>query len=440
MSIAFRRHSVYALKGARRRAQKGQSLVIGLGLLAFLCFVGYYLLFLSNTARQRIRLNTIADNAAYSAAVAQARLLNYLSFLNRAYVAHHVASAHLHTLASWTDFAYTQRQQSQRRNPPASLIGGFFGPQYGLAYSQSTQVAALGSQAVARRSLYEAAAQHAQFTNQHFPRVQQAVLRALQTYPVSVAQAVLNHSVDPQEIDHYQLEVTFNSLTEDNVAWVPKAGWAADWIRATTQEYQFLKPRNQTVHSLLPVSHRCPHLRHQLRRRGETTLDNSSGWASADTLSFHALRSNRWIGCYYREYSQGWAWVTDTQRFQHIDNPVDAPPDDFADQDFWRWVEEATQWNLLADHANPLAASYARRQKQQLPSSLLQPMLSLKNTEPSWQSSVSLIQRTSQLAIQTQATGEAFFWPPHHQRQQASLVNPYWQARLVTGAFSRSRP
>src|SRR5690606_21763523 len=81
-------------------------------------------------------------------------------------------------------------------------------------------------------------------------------------------------------------------------------------LRALVQDaagrYPFLGPRNDTVRNGWPVSARCPHLRHELRRLGATSLSAQGQWQSHDTESYHALRSNRWIGCYYREYPMGW--------------------------------------------------------------------------------------------------------------------------------------
>src|SRR5690625_1023637 len=98
--------------------QRGYALVLGLvgsGLLLVLW------VHLQNTGRhlnQAHELRTALDTAAYSGAVVQSRTLNALGLLNRAYIGHQIASAHLLTLASWAHWAQTQARQASLANPP----------------------------------------------------------------------------------------------------------------------------------------------------------------------------------------------------------------------------------------------------------------------------------------------------------------------------------
>lgn len=56
----------------------------------------------------------------------------------------------------------------------------------------------------------------------------------------------------------------------------------------------------------------------------------------------------------------GWGSVKSDGSLPDDDLPhVDNPPGDFADQDFWRWVREHTDWDLLDSASNPLANSFA---------------------------------------------------------------------------------
>src|SRR5690606_13239844 len=122
--------------------------------------------------------------------------------------------------------------------------------------------------------------------------------------------------------------------------------------------------RDHTERNHWAVDPRCPHLRHQLRRRGHTFLGPDGRWQSIDTESFHALRSNRWVGCYYREYPMGWGWIPGVHSQSFQQEHVADPPDAFSAQDFWRWVQESTDWNLLDDSDNRLANSRAVTTRQ----------------------------------------------------------------------------
>jgi hypothetical protein len=66
------------------------------------------LLVLFNTGQlvnKKVEFNNVADAAAYSAAVQQARAYNAIAYLNRAQVANEVATAQLVSLHSWMNFA-----------------------------------------------------------------------------------------------------------------------------------------------------------------------------------------------------------------------------------------------------------------------------------------------------------------------------------------------
>jgi hypothetical protein len=87
-----------------RRAQRGQALVLALGFLAA-TIAAYALVFnVGQAVNAKLRLNSAADSAAYSAAVWQARSLNYQAYLNRGMVANEVAIAQLVSLRSWSGY------------------------------------------------------------------------------------------------------------------------------------------------------------------------------------------------------------------------------------------------------------------------------------------------------------------------------------------------
>jgi hypothetical protein len=84
------------------RSHKGQALVVVLALTAAMV-AGLLLVFNSGqAANEKTRLVNAADTAAYSAALWEARSLNFQSYMNRAIVANEVAIAQLVTLRSWS--------------------------------------------------------------------------------------------------------------------------------------------------------------------------------------------------------------------------------------------------------------------------------------------------------------------------------------------------
>ena len=411
-------------------AQQGQVLVLGIVCVAVLLVLFNRAFWLGDISAARMRQNSATDTAVYSAGLVQARLLNMLALLNRAYVAHHVASAHLATAGSWGYFSMTQAERFTRANPPASLIGLMFGPAHAKAYASSVKALNLGESLAVQARLQSAAEAHAEFSNHVFGRVQQNLQQHFFNLAKNNAELVLRRNY-PEDSAASTLQISLEQRPEMVLATTAAHAFVADWVRASANQYAFLQPRNYTAKNRWVVSARCPSLRHQLRRRGETQLDNSAGWHSGDTLSFHALRSNRWIGCYYREYAMGYAWVPGKQGQMPQGIFVEDPPEDFSQQDFWRWVQETAGWNLLGQDANPLASSYGYKLAYPLRSAKLQPAVVLA-------SGVSTVQLRLQVELlgrdpilRTQGAAALQYVAPAKVLHKPNLFMPYWQSALI---------
>lgn len=281
-------------------AEQGQALVLGLVLLALVTAAWAGSAAIGRVTGASTRLAHVADAAAYSGALVQARALNLIAYINRAQIAHQVALAHLATVASWNAFASTQSQQSRIRNPPATLIGGLFGPGFGWAYGRSR------SGGVSPESVRAAATRHDAIVRDVLLRAARLQLRDTPLLRDQIVRTVLSAN------DDSGLPLTFSVLRD---------GWAGTVVERDTGSpnglrplaldaagrYGLLFPRDRTERSPWIVYKWCPWMRHELRRMGQTTLGRDGRWASEDTQSFHSLRFNKWRGCYHREYPMGWA-------------------------------------------------------------------------------------------------------------------------------------
>lgn len=411
-------------------AQQGQVLVLGIVCVALLLLLFNRAFWLGDISAARMRQNSATDTAVYSAGLVQARLLNMLALLNRAYVAHHVASAHLATAASWGHFSLTQAERFSRANPPASLIGLMFGAEHAKAYASSVKALNLGESLAIQARLQRVAQAHAEFSNQVFSRVQQNIQQHFLSLAEKNADIVLRRSY-PEGNVASTLQATLQQWPKSVLATTAARAFVADWVRTNAGQYAFLQPRHYTARNRWLVSPRCPRLRHQLRRRGETQLDDGAGWHSGDTLSFHALRSNRWIGCYYREYAMGYAWVPGKKGQVPQGVFVEEPPEDFSKQDFWRWVQEVAGWNLLGEDANPLASSYGYSLAQPLQSATLQPAVVLASGVSTVQLSLQVEQLARDPILRTQSAVEVKYVAPVSVSHRANLFMPYWQPALI---------
>ena len=409
-------------------AQRGMAVVLGVLGSALLLVLGLHLYQVGKHLRQAHQLRTALDAAAYSGAVVQSRTLNALSLLNRAYIGHQIASAHILTLAAWAHWAQKQAAQATIGNPPIWLIEGFFGSSYGQAYHATQRVPHLSDLIKRLRAVFTAQQEFNGTYYEHFVHALEEQTRRTRN---AVIAEVLARNLSLTSVEESQIEFLNDHWHDLLTQFSPEQG--IHWVRSLQQHYAFLKQRARTVRSAFPVSDRCPHLRHQLRRMGQTYLDAQGRWSVEDSLSFHALRSNRWIGCYYREYAMGWAWQPEQGATISAPYSTDAPAN-FADIHFWRWVNQQSGWGHLSEGVNPLANSYAVRDKVDWQA---EPFRSLSYAQHSQFSFV--LQARIQLGDENftaQSGAISRFSLPFQHRWRRSLMGheqawfPFWQSAL----------
>ncbi len=446
--------------------QQGQALVLGMLVAAAGAASLVVLYNLGQTVEARSRLTHAADAAAYSGALAQARALNGLAYVNRSQIAHQVAMAHLVTLGASAQYIQALQSQRNRRNPPVSLIAMLFGPDMGMAY-QAAQAPAEAESRLAR-----AFAQHDRVVHQVLETAAREIVADLAASRDRIMRKVLAanypafpdiHPADAARSSPLSLRLLTDGwpgYTARSAA-TRKAG-----LRPATEDavarYGFLDSRSQTRRNAWMVSSRCPLHRHELRRRGSTWLGPDGRWGALDTQSYHALRSNRWVGCYYREYAMGWGTAQgEKSRAPDDVEYVEEPPADFSQEDFWRWVEQSTSWDIFSGATNPMANSYAMAAAQRWPGGGLPayreiamaraaaPLrfavavrldsAALKTTDadsavaaPGGRFRYAALGRTG--AVRVSSAAETYFSRPERRAdgrgELATLFRPYWQARL----------
>ncbi|CAM5790931.1 hypothetical protein [Castellaniella caeni] len=420
------------------RAQQGQVLVLGMLLVAVLGLAWLRYFATGQTVAAKTRLLHGLDAATYSGALVQARTLNLLSYLNRAQLAHQLAMAHLLTLGSWAHFGGTQAGRLAQGNPPAYLIGMLFGAGQGRAYLSAAAAVGLQAQVRTQGPLGQAFAAHESFVHDYARELSAALVRELPQTRLAAMQAVLAAHYPERAADTLRPVVSSDGWPALLQRHAPDAALFA-LVRKVAAPYAFLGPRDSTARNPWSVSPRCPSLRHELRRRGATALDASGRWQAGDTVSYHALRSNPWIGCYYREYAMGWAWMP-AQAGQEIspDYSPDAPAD-FSAQDFWRWVQASTSWDLLGGQSNPLANSYAMFEQFSWPSRGLAAYFDVAPGQGAQAAAGFVAELTLDMpegpSLHARSAAETLFSRPERradgQREAANLFHPYWQARLA---------
>lgn len=424
--------------------QYGQAMVLGLMLAALAALAMVRFFGVGQIVGARAQQTHALDAAAYSGALIQARTLNLSSFINRAHIGHQVAMAHLATLGSWALFGGTEANRLVQGNPPAWLIAMMFGPSHGTAYASAALAAGSQNHAQSWGQLAQHYIEHDRVVHNTLQAAQHHAINALVERRRAAMVQVLNASYPDQR---YSLEIT-----DDNFPGFLKFQRGTSlmpFIARVTSTFGFLDPRNETERNPWMVNPRCPHLRHELRRRGETRLSPEHGWTSTDTQSYHALRSNKWIGCYYREYAMGWGWIAGMTTPGSDIPHVEQPPENFSEQDFWRWVQAATDWDLVSGAANPLANSYAVAERPVWPSRGLPAYYDVRESGSARPLRFSVRLRRavgSGEVIDTRSAAETFFQRPHPRadarHESQNLFNPYWQARVtaMTASDRSERP
>jgi hypothetical protein len=427
------------------KAEKGQAMVLGLLLCGVAVVALLHYFSLGQVLAERTRQIHALDTAAYSGAVVQSRALNLLALSNRAMVGHHLAMGHLVTLASWAQLGGHQAQQRLRANPPAFLIGMLFGVKHGTAYAASSAARGLQREAMQSGRLGQRFMQHESRVHDTLAVVQSQVVSTLAGTREAAIKAVLNRYYPNAQ---YDLTVTAPPIN----LWLERR--AAPSLHPFMQQiaggYGFLQERNHTALNAWLVSPRCPTRRHQLRRRGNTVLDSSGRWEAADTQSYHALRSNRWIGCYYREYAMGWGWLASRSTSKLSAPHVNNPPDNFSSQDFWRWVADATNWDIFTGQDNPMANSRAVASRVVWPTRGYASYFDVRPLLPGVGEGVGQLFKSShsgrfRFSVKLQRVGydnlrytvssaaESYFERPtprdDARHEKANLFNPYWLAR-----------
>ena len=425
-----------AMSARRAYHQQGQALVLGL-LLAGLASVALFRYFVvGQVVTAKARQHHALDAAAYSGALIQARAMNMISYINRAHVGHQIAMAHLVTLGSLAHFGGMQARQRSVGNPPVHLILMLFGADHGAAYQSSSAASGLETFATVQGELAKVYSKHNAIVHDVLTSVQEAVVSGLQASRQQAIERILQANFADADYDLILREDAWPGYVQRFSAQQK----LRPFIEDVAGRYGFLKPRNHTARNSWAVQARCPHKRHELRRRGRTELDVTGRWQSIDTQSFHALRSNRSIGCYFREYAMGWGWIPSALD-PTFDSPhVADPPANFAAQDFWRWVKEATNWDIISGDANPMADSKAVASRQRWPSGGLPAFFDVSESSASGIGFSLELKRNGPdgVRITTHSSAETFFARPQPRadgyRESFNLFHPYWQARLASRA------
>lgn len=457
------------VKSRRRKAradQQGAALVLVIAIAGVAVMAWQQRASLSQLLMAQHVLEQSTAAASLAAAQHHARLFNAHAYLNRTVMAHQVAMAHLMTIASAEKMRYEMSRRLIRGNPPLYLIGMMFGPHHAAAYAAS-RVSVAGTTLNGVRELHEAFKQHDRILSQDLARARQSLLDGIESETYAIVRAVLDKNLTKSGNRHARFDVDVDIPVRNLQPMLVEPTervWRL-WFRQTLDRHEYLSKRRDTARNWWVISQECPHMRHELRRRGESSFEVNGLWQVTDTLSFHAVRGAKVILCFWREYPMGFSNIKSNARGKREISESDrfysrpgSAPDDFRKMTFLKWfTSQFAITALLHGFANGLAdgwgyktqlrwATHAKASPYVLRSvkslttrvRVRQPLDSLKDPvlriglrvagllqiEPDWGKRLESVSFAQVYFDRYEARSD-------RRRESANLFQPFWMARNV---------
>lgn len=427
---------------SRNGRQSGQVMLMGLVLCGVGVLAWSLMLELGRRVHDQSSLNRATDAASYTAALIQARALNLHAYLNRAQIAHQLGMAHVIAVATAAQYRAKLARQARIRNPPPSLIGAFFGPQHALAYTSALQGGI--SDFDSMQTFRDAFLRHERHVHQVIAQVRQLQIKDFERQREQAIHQVLIANVGQsggalRGDTLKQLGLTVALTVDDSPGLVVQHSantpiWR-DFLSTLVEQYDFLSERKHTQRNAWIINPRCPLKRHELRRSGHVRLGRDGQWRSKESLSFHALRYNKIVGCYHREYPMGWAALSTQGSQQSLElEGIELP--DFSRQVFWRWAKTQRRGASLTQ-------LFARSAETKWASKGLGHYATLSKGRDDHPVRIALkvSQRLDKhTVLSAVATAQAYFQNPTQipsrslsrtQQMRPSLFDPYWRATLI---------
>ena len=428
----------------------GQAFIVVLLFLAIgsLLFVSSYSI--GQVLLAQLHLSQSTDAAAYAAAVVQARSLNAHAYLNRSQLAHQLAMAHWVTLGSSVKFTAAQAGRSIQRNPPPWLIGTMFGTQFASSYLSSK---IMTSPEGILHVVQQQHKNHDLHIHQYIASSRQTLIDIVDETRREVIEDVLLRNLSPKRAISNQatlssIDVAYEIVSDEfrdrvRISSTRDRVWS-DVLRTVSNMYGYLNNRNTTKVNWWWPNLKCPFFRPKLRRLGNTYLDENGLWQAQDTLSYHAIKFNRLIGCYEREYPMGWGLVQEVQSNMKGSTTVTAPWD-FSKIPFWRWFKSVVQLDGISwfSSKNSLADAWAEQSSRRLNAVGFAQFARLDFTDRRSMSFRLIVKQRGfsvlgiPFELSAQSKGEAYFEPPNLSKfggHDASphLYHAFWHPKLST--------
>lgn len=448
-----------------RETQKGAALVLTIVIASVAVLAWQHRASLTQLVLAQHVLEQSTAAASLAAAQHHARLLNAHAMLNRTTMAHQVAMAHLMTIASAEKMRREMARRVTRGNPPLFLIGMMFGPHHAAAYAAS-RVSVAGTSLSGVRQLHRAFQRHNTAISRELTKARRTVLNGVHHETRAIVHEVLARNVagvGKRPVLDVQIEQPEEKLGVQLID--PADAIWRSWFDKTMEEHSYLRKRRDTARNWWVINPDCPHMRHELRRRGESSFDADGLWQVTDSLSFHAVRGKKIILCYWREYPMGYANIKSAHKGGSGRSALNDQlaqfgpyPQDFRKMTFLRWfTSQFAITALFHGFSNGLADGWGYstrlrwKTRGRVQPYVLKPRIKLQTRVRVKQDLQQLtdpvlhvgLRIKGLLSLQTEWAGalsavssaEAYFdrYAPRFdgRNERANLFQPFWMARNV---------
>ena len=398
-----------------RRTNSGQALIVAVAFTALLSGACLLVFNVGQTINDKMRLQNAADAAAYSAAVWEARSLNFQAYVNRAMVANEVAIAQLVSLRSWSQYM-TQTLRN------AATVGRWVPPA-----AATLQALSRGWSVVDNGLQYGLPPAESALSHWNLDVLSTVQVLAQQQAPIAAADLVseVAKAYDPriEVASSTRLFQIANANTWEN-------GLSDRYRHASSQSKRFTQllldsrdgfSANRPA-DLLPAN---PLL--DLRKRGGTDLLGEYSWRGLDSLSLHV---NYFLGS--SELTLGWGGAENRRLPSNLRGDAGGS---------WRDNPRATR---LADRGARLQTGYGgipefrdivRPQTQADLRLTYSVDLLLPRAQMRLAGTTEVEPGVVGEGLHALSSAELFFRRPvgraDGREEYPSLFNPYWQAHLV---------
>jgi Flp pilus assembly protein TadG len=275
------------------KQQSGQVLALTVIMMLVLGIATFMLFNTGQLVTRKTKLTNAADAAAYSAAVEEARVMNFMAYTNRARIANQVAIAQAVSLVSWMNYARKVANNIKKVLRYAKYVAGLAGPE-GLTIAEIvSKVATTVARAVAKADKLVTSTANVEIRS--LDKVT-GILSKSQDLVIGLLLKKSKGAIGQFELHSIVSTVVYDNDRDASVTYVSSGVSARpfyQWVKEYFHHYKLGPDHNRYKNVIMEARDGFTRNRHEnelggtLKVRGGADLLKYNTWAAVDTLSFH---------------------------------------------------------------------------------------------------------------------------------------------------------